>query len=94
MRRTNGVVLLAAAMLLATLTQACGPAVPGTTTTQPPVTSGDEITPASATLPPAVASAVQKRLDSDYTLSHWTAAEGGYYLIETTFVPTGEHAYE
>ena len=93
MRRTNGVVLLVAAMLLAALMQACGPAVPGTTATQPPVTTGDEV-PASATLPPAVASAVQKRLDSDYTLSHWTAAEGGYYLIETTFVPTGEHAYE
>ena len=94
MRLTNRVILLAVAMLLAMLMLACGPAVPGTTATKPPATSGDEVTPSSATLPPAVASAVQKRLDSRHPLSHWTAAEGGYYLIETTFVPTGEHAYE
>ena len=94
MRRTNGVVLLIAATLLAMLMQACGPQVPGTTATEPPVTSGDETTPPSATLPPAAASTVEKRLGSDYMLSHWMAAEDGYYLIETAFVPTGEHAYE
>jgi hypothetical protein len=94
MRRVNGIVLLAAVMLFAMLVQACGPADSGKTATEPPVTSGDETTPPSTTLPPAVASTVEKRLGSDYMLSHWMAAEDGYYLIETTFVPTGEHAYE
>ena len=103
MRRPRRVAVLATVLLLAAVVSACAPAVHGMTEVQPPADPGTAVTPPGAALPPvslpptslpsAVTGAVQTWLDDDYTLSHWTAAEGGYYLIEMAFVPTGEHAY-
>ncbi|MGE5580302.1 MAG: TolB family protein [Bacillota bacterium] len=92
-RRPRRVLVPVAALLLAVLLPACAQPVPKIAEVEPPTGPGPAVTPAGAGLPPAVTDAVQTWLRDDYTLSHWIAAERGYYLIEMTYTPTGEHAY-